>query len=226
MSMGKKITWKVERRRLADLKSWDKNPRKATEHGDEELADGIKRFGLPELPVIQPDGGLIAGHRRVKVMIESGETETDCMVSSRKLTDRERSELAIRLNHHAGEWDFDLLANFELEDLSKWGFKKGDISKINLSTLAEEIAGAKEWTPTHDATDKRIEKVQEKIKSIKEKHPEAIAKGKAIILSADHNETLIIVDDSLKDVIAEIRRYVDQGIDSPLAELINRTHKI
>ena len=124
-----KITWHTERRKLADLKRWENNPRKILEKPLNDLKKSLGKFGLAEPLVCNPDGGLIGGHARLEALLSSGETEADCMVCDRQLTDKERDELGIRLNkNQAGEFDFDILANqFELPDLVEWGFSMEDL---------------------------------------------------------------------------------------------------
>jgi hypothetical protein len=91
---------------------------------------------------------------------------------------------------------------------------------------AETLAAEHEWQPNYDGTDKRSDKLKQRIDSLQSKQPQAMEQAQLIVLSPDHAEALVIVDDSLGDVIAELRRYVDNGTPSPLAELLERVHPL
>ena len=46
-------------------------------------------------------------------------------------------ELNIRLNKSGGDWDFDLLSNFEIEELKEWGFKEIELG-LNIDKIDDE----------------------------------------------------------------------------------------
>src|SRR3990167_570980 len=117
------IKWHIEKWTILDLKEWAKNPRLLTKKGIEYLTQSISKFGLAEPIVINTDGTILGGHARVKVLKLQGETECDCYVPDRTLTEREVEEINIRLNANtAGIWDIERLANeWELSDLKDWG---------------------------------------------------------------------------------------------------------
>lgn len=57
-----------------------------------------------------------------------GNAEVDVYVPSRALSEEEVSELNIRLNRNAGEWDTEILANeWEPTDLIDWGFTEDEL---------------------------------------------------------------------------------------------------
>ena len=87
-------------------------------------------------------------------------------------------------------------------------------------TLAETIAAEKEWQERHEGTEKRAEKIKAKIDALQAKAPDALARGKLVIIAPDAAEALVLVDDSLADVIAELTRYAENGTTSPLAALM------
>ena len=128
--MAKKITWQLKTYKLADLTDYFKNPRHITETEFKQLKKSLDTFGLIDKPIINADAAntIIGGHQRKHVLEANGETECECWVPDRELTEREVEELNIRLNKNTGSWDFDLLANeFELDDLLDWGFDKKDL---------------------------------------------------------------------------------------------------
>ena len=90
----------------------DYNPRKDLKPGDpeyEKLKRSITEFGYVE-PVIwnKTTGHVVGGHQRLKVLIDTGVTEVECVVVEMD-TEKEKA-LNIALNKINGEWDKDKLA--------------------------------------------------------------------------------------------------------------------
>ncbi len=63
--MVTQLAWSTERRRLGDLAPHKFNPRLATEKFKQTLTRLLKKFGLVEIPAIDLDGGILAGHQRI-----------------------------------------------------------------------------------------------------------------------------------------------------------------
>lgn len=121
-----KLTFHTEKRKINDLVPYDKNPRKLTEVQFEQLKASLEKFDLAEIPVIDTDNMIVAGHQRLMVLkkLGRGEEEIDVRVPNRKLSEEEFKEYLVRSNKNTGSWDFDLLSSdFEVEDLIKWGFQ-------------------------------------------------------------------------------------------------------
>ena len=128
--MAKKITWQLKTYKLADLTDYFKNPRHITETEFKQLKKSLDTFGLIDKPIINADAAntIIGGHQRKHVLEANGETECECWVPDRELTEREVEELNIRLNKNTGSWDFDVLANeFDLGELLDWGFSEKEL---------------------------------------------------------------------------------------------------
>jgi hypothetical protein len=92
--------------------------------------------------------------------------------------------------------------------------------------IAEQVASEKEWQAQHDGADKRAEKIKERIDALQKKSPDALQKGKLVIISPDAAEAIVLIDDSLKDVIDELMRYAENGTASPLAALMEARHPL
>lgn len=122
------LTWTTENRRVIDLKPADYNPRKISPKNAEDLHKSLKKFGLVEIPVINKDGILLAGHQRVKAMIDLGfgDDMIDVRVPNRQLTDEEAREYNLRSNLNQGEWDFLKLQEFDPIILEEAGFDNLD----------------------------------------------------------------------------------------------------
>ena len=135
-----KITWKTVRRKLSELKPYEKNPRDLTEQGLKDLDKSISKFGLAEPIVINTDNVICGGHGRYVTLKQQGVKECDCYMPSRKLSPKEFEELNIRLNkNQAGVFNFDILANeFEMDDLIEWGFDKIELGMFEPTTIDEQ----------------------------------------------------------------------------------------
>ena len=143
--MAKKITWQLKTYKLADLTDYFKNPRHITETEFKQLKKSLDTFGLIDKPIINADAAntIIGGHQRKHVLEANGETECECWVPDRELTEREVEELNIRLNKNTGDWDFDVLANeWNQEDLLDWGFSEFELGLDGVFDDDDMTAGA------------------------------------------------------------------------------------
>lgn len=126
--MTTKLQWKVEKRKVADLKEWDKNPRKISGEEFEKLKASIVERGFHDVLKIDTDNTIISGHQRRRALTELGIKEIDVLVPERALTPQERDIIAVESNRHRGSFDFDVLANsFDIEDLVTAGFNRDEL---------------------------------------------------------------------------------------------------
>ncbi len=126
------LSWHTEKRKVKDLIPYELNPRKLSEDQANKLKDSLIKFNLAEIPAIDTDNKIVAGHQRVKVMIllGRGEEEIDIRIPNRKLTKDEFAEYNIRSNKNVGDWDMDLLADLDEIFLSSAGFSSEEIDNI------------------------------------------------------------------------------------------------
>ena len=114
------------------------NPRVDLKPGDKEyekLKRSINEFGYVE-PVIwnRQTGNVVGGHQRLKVLMDLGQTEIDCVVVNLDLA-REKA-LNIALNKIQGDWDEDklaaIMADFDAEafDVSLTGFDANEVDAL------------------------------------------------------------------------------------------------
>jgi DNA modification methylase len=138
--MQKRITWKIEKRKLADLKPHSKNPRVFTDKGMKDLENSINSIGFMQPININQDGTILSGHARAMKLKELGDTEVDVYVPDRMLTPKQEEEVLVRANANtAGQWDWDLLANnFELEEINEWGLEVPDMNITTEELEAKE----------------------------------------------------------------------------------------
>jgi len=130
------ISWKTQKRKIKELIHYKHNPRTLTEKEHKDLKESLKKFDLAEIPAINTDNNIIAGHQRIKIMAELYDEnhKIDVRVPSRKLTKKEFKEYLIRSNKNTGSWDMDALVNnFDLPDLIEWGFDEVDFENTGNS---------------------------------------------------------------------------------------------
>ena len=127
-----------EKKNTADLLPADYNPRKDLKPGDaeyEKLKRSIEQFGYVE-PVIwnKTTGRVVGGHQRLKVLIDMGLTEVDCVVV--EMSEDKEKALNIALNKISGEWDKDKLALLIADlqgadfDVSLTGFDPAELDDL------------------------------------------------------------------------------------------------
>ena len=137
------MEWTTQRRKLSDLIPTSYNPRTLTKPQQDELKKSLERFGLVEIPVINTDNQLLAGHQRTKVLLllHGKDYEIDVRVPEKKLTKKQCDEYLLRSNKTTGQWDFDkLVESFGEEDLLDFGFEKWEFGIAPENEVAD-IAG-------------------------------------------------------------------------------------
>lgn len=144
----KKLEWKTEQRKVNDLLPLEINPRKISDEKRKQLIRSMEKFNLAEIPVINKDNTIIAGHQRIKVLqiIGRGEEMIDVRVPNRQLKKTEMKEYNLIGNTHVGEWDYEIL-ELEFEDVKtgEWNF---DIPNFDLAEKQNP------QTPTKDLSGK------------------------------------------------------------------------
>ena len=137
----------IEKKNTADLLPADYNPRKDLKPGDaeyEKLKRSIEQFGYVE-PVIwnKTTGRVVGGHQRLKVLIDMGITEVECVVV--EMDESKEKALNVALNKISGDWDKDklalLIADLQGEDfdVSLTGFEPAEIDAMFKDTLKDGI---------------------------------------------------------------------------------------
>lgn len=137
----------IECKHTADLIPADYNPRKDLKPGDPEydkLKRSMEQFGYVE-PVIwnKTTGRVVGGHQRLKVLMDMGVTEVECVVVELD-EDREKA-LNIALNKISGDWDKDklMLLISDLQgadfDVSLTGFDPAEIDDLFKDSLKDGV---------------------------------------------------------------------------------------
>jgi len=169
----KQLHWKTEERRVNTLLPHKKSPRKISKEQMKRLEDSLNQYGLVEIPVIDTDGTILAGHQRIKVLQILGKEEDkiDVRVPNRKLTEEEVDKYMIASNAISGEWDFELLKEFEMELLVDLGFDQKALDDI--------------WSDTPKSKEFDAEEELKKIKNPTTKIGDIIELGKHRLICGD-----------------------------------------
>ena len=139
-----KLTWRTEQRRVKDLLPYKQNPRKMSQEQRDDLIKSLKRFDLVEIPAIDTENRIIAGHQRCAVLqlMGRGEEMIDVRVPSRALTEREYKQYMITSNKVHGDWDEEILSEyFETDLLLESGFTQEEITDLTTNLLESEGDG-------------------------------------------------------------------------------------
>jgi DNA modification methylase len=124
------INWKNETRKIADLIPADYNPRKINEAQKQRLKQSLEKFNLADPLILNADNTIIGGHQRLKVLIMLDIRDVDVRVPDRLLSKEEEKELNIRLNKNTGDWDNEMLINFDEDFLFEIGFEDKELDII------------------------------------------------------------------------------------------------
>ena len=142
--------------KIDSLKASTYNPRKWDDAKKEKLRESIERFGLVDPLIVNSNPKrkniLIGGHFRLKVAKELGYKEVPVVFLDISDIEKEK-ELNLRLNKNVGEWDLELLKEFDLGVLLEVGFNDEDLSAIWDDSLETEDDNFQE--------EKELEKIKE-----------------------------------------------------------------
>ncbi len=170
-----KLSWTTVQKRVDDLIPQEINPRLITDKQMSDLKKSLKKYNLVEIPAIDLNGRILAGHQRIKALqlLGRGGELIDVRVPNRKLTEAESKQYLIASNALGGDWDFESLKSFNLDILTEAGF--------------DEIKLAKFWDEDKKVeTDEfDVEKELKKIKKPKTKLGDVIYLGKHKIICGD-----------------------------------------
>jgi ParB-like chromosome segregation protein Spo0J len=137
---GGEMNWpadKVERRQVASLIPYARNSRTHSDAQVAQIAASIKEWGWTQPVLIEPDGGIIAGHGRVMAAQKLGLAEVPCMVAEGWSEAQKRAYVIAdnKLALNAG-WDMDAL-KIEMQgidalkfDLTLTGFDVGEMAAL------------------------------------------------------------------------------------------------
>lgn len=178
----KKLEWHNEKRKVNDLLPFSKNPRSIDDVQISNLKRSLKKFNLAEVPAIDVDNKIAAGHQRIKVLqlLGRGDEIIDVRVPNRKLTPKEYEQYLLTSNAVTGDWDFEKLKSFDIDTLLDIGFDEDTLSSLwdeNLETEADDFD---------------LEKELAKIKTPKTKPGEMFILGSHKLICGDCNDPEVV----------------------------------
>lgn len=138
---------KIEKIRIDQIKSNDKNPRIISDDKLRKLVKSIREF--PEMMEIRPivideKNIVIGGNQRFKAAQMLGMTEVP-VIKVESLTEEEKKQFVIKDNVNHGEWDWDMLvSDFNLDSLKDWGqdvpnFNFAEEPEIDMNIMGEKL---------------------------------------------------------------------------------------
>ena len=149
------LSWHTTQRRVRDLVPLSYNPRILTDEGRARLLHSLKKFNLVEIPAINLDNVVLAGHQRLAMLIDLGRGDEviDVRAPNRQLTKDELDEYNLTSNIGAGQFDYQaVLDNFSHLRLDTI-FDAGSLEALaNLSAIVLPPAEEGEFDPTPPAT--------------------------------------------------------------------------
>lgn len=117
---------------VKELRFSEYNPRRWTEEQLQKLKESIAKFGLVDPLIVNSHPSrkniVIGGNMRLKVLQEMGCADVGVVFVN--LTEDKEKDLNVRLNHTGGDWDFDLLKEFDEELLIDIGFSDKELDII------------------------------------------------------------------------------------------------
>jgi DNA modification methylase len=178
----KKLQWHTVQKRVSDLVPQEVNPRVITDKQMSDLKKSLKKYNLVEIPAIDFNNKILAGHQRIKALqiLNRGEEIIDVRIPNRQLTEKEAKQYLIASNALGGDWDFESLKSFDLDILMEAGF--------------DQIQLAKFWDEEKEVFDDsfEVEKEIKKIKNPKTKLGDIIHLGCHKIICGDSTNPKII----------------------------------
>jgi len=146
------------------------------------LKKSLNKFNLVEIPAIDRDNKIIAGHQRVRALqiLERGEEEIEVRVPNRNLTEEEYERYLITSNAVGGDWDFEKLKSFDLDLLLDIGFDQDELMSI--------------WNEHLEAEDDNfdVEKELAKIKEPITKLGDVIEMGPHMLICGDSTDPSVL----------------------------------
>lgn len=131
---------KIQTVKISELNAASYNPRKWSDEAVTALKDSIQKFGLVDPILVNGAENrkniVIGGHFRLEVAKDLGIEEVPVVYLDIPDEAKER-ELNLRLNKNQGEWDFELLAEFDETLLADIGFDSEALDEI-FNEITEE----------------------------------------------------------------------------------------
>lgn len=141
--------------KIDDLKPAPYNPRKATDKEVADLRASLALFGVVDPIVVNRHpkrmNTIVGGHLRVFTWKKLGHDRIPCVFVN--LEEPRERELNLRLNKNLGQWDWDLLAEFDVPLLLESGFLEAELAfHFDLSDNIADEKGPRPQPPDNPTT--------------------------------------------------------------------------
>jgi hypothetical protein len=140
------------KRKLSELKGWDKNPRGIKDEDYKRLKAQIQDLGLYKPFIITEDGTVLGGNMRLRAAQELGIDEVPVSVVKAD-TEELKLKYALSDNDRAGYYEEDKLAELVMSvpdiDLGDYGVDLGDI--VSIKQLLERFNQDSDWAEVFEA---------------------------------------------------------------------------
>jgi hypothetical protein len=138
------MIWRTEKRKLGELNAYEKNPRILTDKQKTEIKKSLNKFDLVEIPAINLDNTILAGHQRISILreLKGDDYEIEVRVPDINLNERDFKEYLLRSNRNKAEWDWNMLeADFTVDLLLDSGFESFeiDVDKLNIDNCFADM---------------------------------------------------------------------------------------
>jgi hypothetical protein len=125
--------------KISEIKLNPENPRLIKDDKFKKLVNSIKEF--PEMLKIRPivvnkDMIILGGNMRFKACKEAGLKEIPVIIANELTSDQER-EFLIKDNVSGGEWDWNLLNDWDKDELDEWGLDVPELKETEKLSILE-----------------------------------------------------------------------------------------
>ncbi len=122
----------IRQLKISELKPSEYNPRKWSDEQMQKLCESIEKYGVVDPLIVNAysprQNVVIGGNMRLQAMQNLGFNEVPIVYIS--LDEAKERDLNVRLNHTGGDWDYDLLKEFDESLLADIGFDSEEIDEI------------------------------------------------------------------------------------------------
>lgn len=130
----------VQQVKISELKPSEYNPRKWSEDQLQKLRESLQKFGVVDPLIVNSHPSrqniVIGGNMRLKVLKDMKYTEVPAVYLN--LDEAKERDLNVRLNKTGGEFDIDLLKDFDESLLEDIGFSSEELDDIFIDDDLEE----------------------------------------------------------------------------------------
>ena len=130
----------VQQVKISELKPSEYNPRKWSEDQLQKLRESLEKFGVVDPLIVNSHPSrtniVIGGNMRLKVLKDMKYTEVPVVYLN--LDEAKERDLNVRLNKTGGEFDLDLLKDFDESLLEDIGFNSEELDDIFIDDDLEE----------------------------------------------------------------------------------------